>query len=64
VPFQVDTIAHEAGDNVVMREYLPGSAHGCSGWGGGRGIKLSAYVIGDDYDEQRRCGRCCLAKGC
>lgn len=54
VPFQVDTIAHEAGDNVVMREYpfqdLPtvfrmGEA--------AEEIKLSAYVIGDDYDEQR-----------
>lgn len=54
VPFQVDTIDHSAGDNVVMREYpfqdLPtvfrmGEA--------AEEIKLSAYVIGDDYHEQR-----------
>lgn len=54
VPFQVDTIDHSAGDNVVMREYpfqdLPtvfrmGEA--------AEEIKLSAYVIGDNYHEQR-----------
>lgn len=54
VPFQVDTIEHSAGDNVVLREYpfqdLPtvfrmGAA--------AEEIKFAAYVIGDDYDEQR-----------
>lgn len=54
VPFHVDTIEHSAGDNVVLREYpfqdLPtvfrmGEA--------AEEIKLSAYVIGDDYDGQR-----------
>jgi prophage DNA circulation protein len=54
VAFHVDTIEHSAGDNVVLREYpfqdLPtvfrmGEA--------AEEIKLSAYVIGDDYDEQR-----------
>jgi prophage DNA circulation protein len=54
VPFQVDTVDVSAGDNVVLREYpfqdLPtvfrmGEA--------AEEIKLSAYVIGDDYDEQR-----------
>ena len=54
VPFQVDTIEHSAGDNVVLREYpfqdLPtvfrmGEA--------AEEIKFSAYVIGDDYDQQR-----------
>lgn len=54
VPFQVDTIEVSAGDSVVLREYpfqdLPtvfrmGEA--------AEEIKFSAYVIGDDYDEQR-----------
>lgn len=54
VPFQVDTIEHSAGDNVVLREYpfqdLPtvfrmGEA--------AEEIKLAAYVIGDDYTDQR-----------
>lgn len=54
VPFQVDTVEHQAGDNVVLREYpfqdLPtvfrmGDA--------AEEIKLSAYVIGPDYDVQR-----------
>lgn len=50
VPFQVDTLEHSAGDNVVLREYpfqdLPtvfrmGEA--------AEEIKFAAYVIGDDY---------------
>lgn len=54
VQFQVDTIEVSAGDTVVLREYpfqdLPtvfrmGEA--------AEEIKLSAYVIGDDYDERR-----------
>lgn len=54
VPFQVHTIEVTAGDNVVLREYpfqdLPtvfrmGEA--------AEEIKFSAYVIGDDYIEQR-----------
>lgn len=54
VAFHVDSIEHHAGDNVVLREYpfqdLPtvfrmGEA--------AEEIKFSAYVIGDDYTEQR-----------
>ena len=54
VAFHVDTVDVSAGDTVVLREYpfqdLPtvfrmGEA--------AEEIKLSAYVIGDDYDEQR-----------
>lgn len=54
VPFHVDSIEHHAGDNVVLREYpfqdLPtvfrmGEA--------AEEIKFSAYVIGDDYTDQR-----------
>ncbi|WP_198084978.1 DNA circularization protein [Variovorax sp. E3] len=54
VPFQVHTIEVTAGDNVVLREYpfqdLPtvfrmGEA--------AEEIKFSAYVVGDDYIEQR-----------
>lgn len=54
VPFQVHGIDVQAGDNVVVREYpfqdLPtvfrmGEA--------AEEIKFSAYVIGDDYIEQR-----------
>jgi prophage DNA circulation protein len=54
VPFQVDTIDVSAGDNLVVREYpfqdLPtvfrmGTA--------AEEIKFSAYVIGDDYIDQR-----------
>lgn len=54
VPFQVDAIEHQAGDNVVLREYpfqdLPtvfrmGEA--------AEEIKFSAYVIGDDYMDLR-----------
>lgn len=55
VKFQVDTIEHHAGDNVVLREYpfqdLPtvfrmGEA--------AEEIKFSAYVIGPDYITQRQ----------
>lgn len=54
VSFQVDSIEHTAGDNMVVREYpfqdLPtvfrmGEA--------AEEIKFSAYVIGDDYMDQR-----------
>jgi prophage DNA circulation protein len=54
VPFQVDTVSHEAGDNIVLREYpfqdLPtvlrmGEA--------AEEIKFSAYVIGRDYTRAR-----------
>lgn len=55
VPFQVDTIEHQAGDNVVVREYpfqdLPTVFRMSEGI---EEIKFSAYVIGDDYIEQRR----------
>jgi len=53
VPFQVDTVDLSAGENTVLREYpfqdLPtvfsmGTA--------AEEIKLSAYVIGDDYLDQ------------
>ena len=54
VAFHVDTVDVSAGDHVVLREYpfqdLPtvfrmGEA--------AEEIRFSAYVIGDDYDEQR-----------
>ena len=54
VPFHVETIDHSAGDHIVLREYpfqdLPtvfrmGEA--------AEEIKFSAYVIGDDYTDQR-----------
>lgn len=54
VPFHVDSVEMTPGDNVVLREYpfqdLPtvfrmGTA--------AEEIKFSAYVIGDDYMEQR-----------
>lgn len=54
VPFQVDTIGHSAGDNVVMREYPFQDLPTVFRMGGAaEEIKLSAYVIGDDYTEQR-----------
>ncbi len=54
VPFHVDSIEHQAGDNVVLREYpfqdLPTVFRMSEA---AEEIKFSAYVIGDDYTEQR-----------
>ncbi|QDL53143.1 DNA circularization protein [Rhodoferax aquaticus] len=54
VPFQVDSIEHTAGDNVVIREYPFQDLPTVFRMGeGAEEIKLSAYVIGDDYFAQR-----------
>jgi prophage DNA circulation protein len=54
VAFQVDTIEHHAGDNVVLREYPFQDLPTVFRMGeGAEEIKFSAYVIGDDYLEQR-----------
>lgn len=54
VPFQVDTIEHQTGDNVVLREYPFQDLPTVFRMGEGvEEIKLSAYVIGDDYMDQR-----------
>ncbi len=54
VPFQVDSLEHSAGDNVVLREYPFQDLPTVFTMGeGAEEIKFSAYVIGDDYDEQR-----------
>jgi prophage DNA circulation protein len=54
VPFQVDTIEHQAGDNVVLREYPFQDLPTVFRMGEGvEEIKLSAYVIGDDYMDLR-----------
>lgn len=54
VPFQVDGIEHQAGDNVVMREYPFQDLPTVFRMGeGAEEIKFSAYVIGDDYMDQR-----------
>lgn len=54
VSFQVDTIEHQAGDNVVLREYPFQDLPTVFRMGEGtEEIKFSAYVIGDDYTTQR-----------
>lgn len=54
VPFHVDGIEHQAGDNVVLREYPFQDLPTVFRMGdGGEEIKFSAYVIGDDYMVQR-----------
>lgn len=54
VPFQVDTIEVQAGDNVVLREYPFQDLPQVFRMGlGAELIKFSAYVIGDDYQQQR-----------
>lgn len=54
VPFQVEGIEHQAGDNVVLREYPFQDLPTVFRMGeGAEEIKFSAYVIGDDYLEQR-----------
>lgn len=54
VAFQVDTIDVTAGDNTVLREYPFQDLPTVFRMGEGvEEIKLSAYVIGDDYIEQR-----------
>lgn len=54
VPFQVDSIDVQAGDNVVLREYPFQDLPTVFRMGeGAEEIKFSAYVIGEDYIEQR-----------
>ncbi|MFP5474676.1 MAG: DNA circularization protein [Gammaproteobacteria bacterium] len=54
VPFQVDDIRHDAGDTVVVREYPFQDLPTVFRMGeGAEEIRLSAYVVGDDYIEQR-----------
>lgn len=54
VPFQVDSVDTMAGDNVVLREYPFQDLPQVFRMGeGAELIKLSAYVIGPDYLEQR-----------
>lgn len=54
VPFHVDTIDVQAGDNVVLREYPFQDLPTVFRMGDGvEEIKFSAYVIGNDYDQQR-----------
>lgn len=54
VEFHVDTIEWTAGDNVVVREYPFQDLPTVFSMGAGsEEIKLSAYVIGDDYHLQR-----------
>lgn len=53
VPFQVDTMELTAGDNTVLREYPFQDLPTVFAMGAGaEEIKLSAYVIGDDYLDQ------------
>lgn len=54
VPFHVDTIEVTFGDNTVLREYPFQDLPTVFRMGEGvEEIKFSAYVIGDDYIEQR-----------
>ena len=54
VAFQVDTIDVTAGDNTVLREYPFQDLPTVFRMGEGvEEIKFSAYVIGDDYIDQR-----------
>jgi prophage DNA circulation protein len=54
VAFQVDTVDVQAGDNVVLREYPFQDLPTVFRMGeGAEEIRFSAYVIGDDYIEQR-----------
>jgi len=54
VVFQVDSIEHQAGYNVVLREYPFQDLPTVFRMGeGAEEIKFSAYVIGDDYMDQR-----------
>lgn len=54
VPFQVDTLEETGGDNTVLREYPFQDLPTVFRMGEGvKEIKFSAYVIGDDYIDQR-----------
>lgn len=54
VPFQVDDINHQAGDTVVVREYPFQDLPTVFRMGeGAEEIRFAAYVIGEDYIEQR-----------
>ncbi len=62
VAFQVDTIDVTAGDNTVLREYPFQDLPTVFRMGEGvEEIKFSAYVIGDDYLEQRDALRAVLS---
>lgn len=61
VPFQVDTIEVTFGDNTVLREYPFQDLPTVFRMGEGvEDIKFSAYVIGDDYIDQREALRAVL----
>ncbi|QDL55938.1 DNA circularization protein [Rhodoferax aquaticus] len=61
VYFQVDSIEHQAGYNLVVREYPFQDLPTVFRMGqGAEEIKFSAYVIGDDYMEQRDALRAAL----
>lgn len=61
VPFQVDTIEVSFGDNTVLREYPFQDLPTVFRMGEGvEDIKFSAYVIGDDYIDQREALRAVL----
>lgn len=54
VPFQVDTVETQAGDQIVLREYPFADLPAVFRMGAAaETIKFSAYVIGPDYREQR-----------
>ena len=54
VPFQVDSIEVQAGDNVVLREYPFQDLPQVFRMGeGAEVLKFSAYVIGPDYQDRR-----------
>ena len=54
VPFHVDSVDISAGDNVVLREYPFQDLPTVFRMGeGAEEIRLSAYVIGEDYQQQR-----------
>ncbi|MFI5443663.1 DNA circularization protein [Polaromonas sp. UC242_47] len=61
VPFHVDSIDVSFGDNTVLREYPFQDLPTVFRMGDGvEEIKFSAYVIGDDYIEQREALRAVL----
>jgi prophage DNA circulation protein len=62
VPFQVETLEHSAGDNVVLREYPFSDLPTVFRMGeAAEEIKFSAYVIGADYITQRDALRAVLS---
>lgn len=64
VPFHVDSIDVSAGDNVVLREYPFQDLPTVFRMGeGAEEIRFSAYVIGEDYQQQRDALRDALTGG-